>query len=167
MKQKKKHSKYRNKLHPEEKKKLSLVKDNVKQNKLKRDIYRLPFDIKCKIFQMAMIANIPLWVMELRPKFRFVKQEFFNNEKGIGYYDGNGFSYSVPHNYIRNLDTLIINFQSGDIKKFVINELTVEKLNITSIDEKKYTPIFDGNGIYRDTVLMSLTSEEYLFDLAQ
>jgi hypothetical protein len=83
------------------------------------------------------------------------------------YYDGNGFSYSVPHNYIRNLDTLIINFQSGDIKKFVINELTVEKLNITSIDEKKYTPIFDGNGIYRDTVLMSLTSEEYLFDLAQ
>jgi hypothetical protein len=97
MKQKKKHSKYRNKLHPEEKKKLSLVKDNVKQNKLKRDIYRLPFDIKCKIFQMAMIANIPLWVMELRPKFGFVKQEFFNNEKGIGYYDGNGFPQHFIH----------------------------------------------------------------------
>ena len=95
MKQKKKHPKYRNKLSPEEKKKLSLVKGNVKLNQLKKDIYRLPFDIKCKIFQMAMLTHISMWVMDLRPKFRFVKQEFFDSSKGLGYYDDNGF----PHHF--------------------------------------------------------------------
>ena len=91
IKQKKKHPKYRNKLSLQEKKKLSVIKGNVKLNKLKKDIYRLPFDIKCKIFQMAMLTNISMWVMDLRPKFGFVKKEFFDDEKGIGYYDNEGF----------------------------------------------------------------------------
>ena len=95
--QKKKHPKYRNKLTEEDKKKLSVVKNNVKLNKLKKDIYRLPFDIKCKIFQMAMLSHISIWVMELRPKFGFVKMEFYDKNKGIGYYDGNGFPQYFIH----------------------------------------------------------------------
>ena len=97
IKQKKKHPKYRNKLSLQEKKKLSVVKGKVKLNKLKKDIYRLPFDIKCKIFQMAMLTNISMWVMDLRPKFGFVKQEFFDDEKGIGYYDNEGFPRHFTH----------------------------------------------------------------------
>ena len=97
IKQKKKHPRYRNKLSLQEKKKLSVIKGNVKLNKLKKDIYRLPFDIKCKIFQMAMLTNISMWVMELRPKFGFVKQEFFDDEKGIGYYDNEGFPRHFIH----------------------------------------------------------------------
>lgn len=89
--QKKKHPRYRNKLTEKEKEKLSLVKNNVRLNKLKKDIYRLPFDIKCKIFQMAMLSHISMWVMDLRPKFGIVKQELFDINKGLGYYDDNGF----------------------------------------------------------------------------
>ena len=95
--QKKKHPKYRNKLSPQEKKKLALVKNNIKLDKLKKDIYRLPFDIKCKIFQMAMLTHISMWVMELRPKFGFVKTEFYDMNKGIGYYDDNGFPHHFTH----------------------------------------------------------------------
>ena len=94
--QKKKHPRYRNKLSLQEKNKLSDVKGTVKQNKLKKNIHRLPFDIKCKIFQMAMLTNISIWVMDLRPKFGFVKQEFFDRDKGIGYYDNEG----NPKNFI-------------------------------------------------------------------
>ena len=84
------------------------------------------------------------------------------------YYDANGFSFNVSqHNFTRHLDTLIINFQSGNVKKFVINELTANKLQITSIPERNYFPIFDVNGIYQDTVLMNLTSDNYIFDEAQ
>jgi hypothetical protein len=95
--QNKKHPKYRKKLSLKEKKKLSLIKNDVKLDKLKKDIYRLPFDVKCKIFQMAMIANIPMWVIDLRPKFGFVKTEYFDTNKGIGYYDGNGFPHYFTH----------------------------------------------------------------------
>ena len=97
IRQKKKHPLYRNKLTIQEKKKLSLVKDNVKMDKLKKDIYRLPFDIKCKIFQIAMLTHISMWVMDLRPKFDFVKQEFFDSDKGIRYYDNNGFTKNFTH----------------------------------------------------------------------
>lgn len=96
-KQKKKHPKYRNKLTPDERKKLSIIKGKVKLNKFKKDIYRLPFDIKCKIFQMAMLSHISMWIMDLRPKFGFVKQEFFDKEKGIGYYDNNNYPQHFTH----------------------------------------------------------------------
>lgn len=96
-KQKKKHPKYRKKLSQKEKKRLSLIKDNVRIINLKKDIYRLPFDIKCKIFQIAMLTHISMWVMDLRPKFGFVKQEFFDRDKGIGYYDDNGFPQHFLH----------------------------------------------------------------------
>lgn len=96
-KQRKKHPKYRNKLSIQDKKKLSVVKRNVELNKLKKDIYRLPFDIKCKIFQIAMLSHISMWVMNLRPKFGFIKQEFFDRDKGVGYYDGNGFPQYFIH----------------------------------------------------------------------
>ena len=95
--QKKKHPRYRNKLTTEEKEKLALVKNNIKLNKLKKDIYRLPFDIKCKIFQMAMLSNISIWVIELRPKFGIVQMEFYDRNKGIGYYDNNGFPQYFTH----------------------------------------------------------------------
>ncbi|MBT5089677.1 MAG: hypothetical protein HOM24_01190 [Flavobacteriales bacterium] len=85
------------------------------------------------------------------------------------YYDENGFSYNISqHNFIRNLDTLVINFQSGDIKNFVINELTADKFHITSIlNDTTYIPLFDENGIYRDTVLFNTTSNKYFFDKLQ
>jgi hypothetical protein len=98
--QKKKHPKYRNKLTEKEKTKLALIKNKIKLDKLKKDIYRLPFDIKCKIFQMAMLTHISMWLMDLRPKFGFVKQEFFDSAKGLGYYDDNGFpQYFTFANY--------------------------------------------------------------------
>ena len=84
------------------------------------------------------------------------------------YYDENGFSYNIlQHNFTRNLDTIVVNFQSGDIKKFVINELTADKLHITSIPDTNYIPVFDINGIYQDTVMMNLTSDNYFFDKGQ
>ena len=95
MKPKNKHPRYRKKLTTKQKKKLSLIKDNVKLIQFKKDIYRLPFDIKCKIFQMAMISHISRWIMDLRPKFGFVKAEYFDMNKGIGYYDSDGF----PHHF--------------------------------------------------------------------
>ena len=82
------------------------------------------------------------------------------------YYDQNGFAYNISqHNFTKNLDTLIVNFQSGDIKKFIINELTAYKLHITSIPDTKYIPAFNINGIYQDTVLMNLNADKYLFDI--
>ncbi len=84
------------------------------------------------------------------------------------YYDENGFSYNISqHNFTKNLNTIVVNFQSGDIKKFVINELTADKLHITSIPDTNYIPVFDINGIYQDTVMMNLTSDNYFFDKAQ
>jgi|TARA_B110000967_G_scaffold161988_1_gene168345 hypothetical protein len=82
------------------------------------------------------------------------------------YYDQNGFAYNISqHNFTKNLDTLIVNFQSGDIKKFIINELTAYKLHITSIPDTNYIPVFNINGIYQDTVLMNLNADKYLFDI--
>tara|TARA_B110000879_G_scaffold158994_1_gene205277 strand:- start:99 stop:446 length:348 start_codon:yes stop_codon:yes gene_type:complete len=82
------------------------------------------------------------------------------------YYDQNGFAYNISqHNFTKNLDTLIVNFQSGDIKKFIINELTASKLHITSIPDTNYIPVFNINGIYQDTVLMNLNADKYLFDI--
>ena len=84
------------------------------------------------------------------------------------YYDENGFSYDIlQHNFIKDLDTLTVSFQSGDTNKFVINKLTTDQLHITSIADINYIPIFDVNGIYQDTVLLEATSYTYLFDIIQ
>ena len=80
------------------------------------------------------------------------------------YYDSNGFAYNIlQHNFTMNSDSLVVNFQSGDTKTFIINELTIENLNITSVPAKYSTPVFDANGIYQDTVLMNITSHDFAF----
>ena len=82
------------------------------------------------------------------------------------YYDSNGFAYNIlEHNFTKNSDTLVVNFQSGDIKTFIINELTTDNLHITSVPDANSLPVFDANGIYQDTVLMNITSDEYAFDI--
>ena len=86
------------------------------------------------------------------------------------YYDGFGFLYNTSqHSFIKNSDTLVVNFQSGEMKKYIINELTADNLHIASIP-KAYNdpfsflfPLFDENGIYQDTVLMNINSDEYSF----
>jgi len=84
------------------------------------------------------------------------------------YYDENGFAYDIlQHNFTKNLDTLVVSFQSGDIKKFVINKLTTDQFHITSIADTNYTPLIDANGIYQDTVLINATSYTYFFDVIQ
>ena len=84
------------------------------------------------------------------------------------YYDENGFAYNISeHNFTKNLDTLVVNFQSGDIKKFVINKLTTNQFHITSIVDTNYIPLIDANGIYQDTVLIDVTSYTYYFDVIQ
>ena len=81
------------------------------------------------------------------------------------YYDENGFSYNISvHNFTKILDTLVISFQSEEIKKFIINELTTDQFHITSIPDTNYIPLFDVNGIYRDTLLMNLISDKYVFN---
>ena len=81
------------------------------------------------------------------------------------YYDENGFSYNISeHNFTKNLDTLVISFQSDEIKKFVINKLTADQFHITSIPDTNYIPVCDINGIYQDTLLMNLTSDKYVFN---
>ena len=64
-------------------------------------------------------------------------------------------------------DTLVIDFQLGNVKKFVINELTADQLHITSIADTNYIPLFNVNGIYQDTVLINIISDTYLFDIMQ
>ena len=82
------------------------------------------------------------------------------------YYDKNGLLYNtLEHNFTKNSDTLVINFQSGDIKTFIINELTADHFDITSIPETNTSPVFDVNGIYQDTVLINITSDKYIFDI--
>ena len=81
------------------------------------------------------------------------------------YYDENGFAYNISeHNFTKILDTLVVNFQSGDIKKFVINKLTFDKFYITSIPDTNYSPIYNINGFYQDTILINLTSDKYVFN---
>ena len=81
------------------------------------------------------------------------------------YYDENEFVYNISeHNFTKNLDTLVVNFQAGYIKKFVINRLTSDKFHITSIPDTNYSPVFNINGVYQDTILMHLTSDKYFFN---
>ena len=82
------------------------------------------------------------------------------------FYDSNGFAYNIlSHNFTMNSDTLVVNFQSGDTKKFKINVLTNDNLHITSVPfNSPLTPLYDINGIYQDTVLMNITLDDYTFD---
>ena len=67
----------------------------------------------------------------------------------------------------------MINFQSGEIKQFIINELTANYFHITSIPEayiypfSYLYPLFDENGVYQDTILLSINSDEYSFNKVQ
>ena len=88
------------------------------------------------------------------------------------YYDGNGFLYNtLQHSFVKNSDTLVVSFQSGDIVKFIINELTADHFYITSIPGAFFSPfsflypLIDVNGIYQDTVLMNIISDKYFFDI--
>ena len=90
------------------------------------------------------------------------------------YYDGNGLLHNtLQHSFIKNSDTLVINFQSGEIKEFIINELTADYFHITSIpgayiDPFSFQyPLFDENGVYQDTVLLNITSDKYFFNIMQ
>ena len=84
------------------------------------------------------------------------------------YYNGNGFPYNIlQHNFAIYYDTLVVNFQSGGITKFIINELTSDHLHITSLADTSYSPLFDSNGIYQDTLFMNLNSDKYFFDKIQ
>ena len=84
------------------------------------------------------------------------------------YYDGNGLLYNtLEHNFTKNSDTLVVNFQSGDIKTFIINELTADHFDVTSIPKTNTSPVFDVNGIYQDTVLINITSDKYVFNEVQ
>ena len=87
------------------------------------------------------------------------------------YYDYNGLVYNtLQHSFVKKSDTLVINFQSGEIKKFIINELTDDYFQITSIPEAYLNPfaylypLFDENGVYKDTVLLSINSDTYFFN---
>jgi DUF4097 and DUF4098 domain-containing protein YvlB len=80
------------------------------------------------------------------------------------YYDSNGFAYNISqHNFTINSDSLVVNFQSGDTRTFIITELTINSLNITSVPVKYSKPVFDADGIYQDTVLMNITSNDFTF----
>lgn len=80
------------------------------------------------------------------------------------YYDSNGFAYNISqHNFTINSDSLVVNFQSGDTRTFIITELTINSLNITSAPVKYSIPVFDADGIYQDTVLMNITSNDFAF----
>ena len=80
------------------------------------------------------------------------------------YYDSNGFAYNIlQHNFTINSDSLVVNFQSGDTRIFIINELTINSLNITSVPVKYSNPVFDADGMYQDTVLINITSNDFAF----
>ena len=90
------------------------------------------------------------------------------------YYDGNGLLYNtLQHSFIKNSDTLVINFQSGEIKKFIINKLSPDHFHITSISDAYISPfsflhpLFDENGVYQDTVLLNITSDKFFFNIMQ
>tara|TARA_B100001778_G_C18407890_1_gene547335 strand:- start:102 stop:719 length:618 start_codon:yes stop_codon:yes gene_type:complete len=87
------------------------------------------------------------------------------------YCDYNGLVYNtLQHSFVKKSDTLVINFQSGEIKKFIINELTADYFQITSIPEAYLNPfaylypLIDENGVYKDTVLLSINSDTYFFN---
>ena len=84
------------------------------------------------------------------------------------YYDGNGLLYNIlEHNFTKNSDTLVVHFQSGVIKTFIINKLTADHFDVTSIPETNTSPVFDVDGIYQDTVLIKITSDKYVFNEVQ
>ena len=81
------------------------------------------------------------------------------------YLDYNDITYNTAqHSYLKNSDTLEINFQNGNTQKFIINKLNINELEITSIQNDTIIfPIFDINGIYRDSIMYNITSSNYLF----
>jgi len=139
IKPKKRHPKYRTKIDDRQKKKLSDIKSKVNFRKLLSDIYNLPFDIKCKIFQIAMLTHIAGWCRELRPKFGYVKQEFFKGGKGIGYLDNGGNPKFFTHATYKSHTGKINEWKSLDFSNIqdnlpcYKNVITNEQQNIISV----------------------------------
>ena len=81
------------------------------------------------------------------------------------YVDYNDVNYNdAQHSYSKKLDTLDINFQTGNTQKFLINKLDINELQITSIqNDTTWFPIFDINGVYQDSIMYNITSTKYYF----
>jgi hypothetical protein len=102
------HPKYRKSLND----KKALIKKKREEDKSKRFkefLYSLPFDVKCLIFQIAMISHISKWADDLRPVFWPVINEYHDNKKGLMYIssDGNYENFSRSKNVTewKELDT--------------------------------------------------------------
>mgnify|MGYP001585436421 FL=1 len=81
------------------------------------------------------------------------------------YVDYNDITYNdEQHSYLKNSDTLEINFQNGNTQKFLINKLDNNELQITSIqNDTTIFPIFNINGVYQDSIMYNITSTKYYF----
>ena len=81
------------------------------------------------------------------------------------YVDHNDITYNdAQYSYSKKSDTLEINFQTGNTQKFLINELDINELHLTSIqNDTNIFPIFDMNEVYKDTIMYNITSTKYYF----
>ena len=91
----------------------------------------------------------------------------FNENQNLieTYLDYNDVAYNVSqHSYLRNSDTLEINFQPNYPQSFLINQLDNNNLEIISIkNDTTFFPIFDVSGIYQDTIMYNIHSKKYRF----
>ena len=91
----------------------------------------------------------------------------FNENQSLieTYVDYNDITYNdAQHSYSKKSDTLEINFQTGNTQKFLINQLDINELHLTSIqNDTTIFPIFDINGVYQDTIMYNITSTKYYF----
>tara|TARA_B100002051_G_scaffold253706_1_gene267863 strand:+ start:1359 stop:2192 length:834 start_codon:yes stop_codon:yes gene_type:complete len=67
--QKRKHPRFRKKLSDDERKKLKEAKKLKEKQLLDECLYRLPLDIKSKVFHMAVAGNMAQWSLEHKDKF--------------------------------------------------------------------------------------------------
>ena len=81
------------------------------------------------------------------------------------YLDYNDIYYNTAqYSYLKNSDTLEINFQNGNVQKFIINKLNINELEITSIQNDTIIfPIFDINGVYQDSIMYNIITSNYYF----
>ena len=105
--QKRKHPKYRKKKSQEEKKKMSLVVKDMEKKNFNKMLYSLPLDIKIKIFQMAVFANIVEWGgKEHKKNFKktveFINPNIYNSKTdSITIYE-DSFLYPIYHKRFDN-----------------------------------------------------------------
>lgn len=105
--QKRKHPRYRKKKNDKEKKKMSLVVKNMEKKNFNKMLYSLPLDLKIKIFQMAVFANIiELGGKEHKKNFKktveFINPNIYNSKTdSITIYD-DPFLYPIYHKRFDN-----------------------------------------------------------------